>query len=303
MGQRLEGVPIRYFSEVLHKIIETSAAEGNVAKFARLVNSACRHVLRESEQQAISTQQLHKYLAGSEPGLDKLRYIAIATGISIAHLAGIPSERADRFKYYIRYYPNIWEAELYKSFEQAENAIDLLLTRPDFLLDPVNRETLEGDRYIDLIKSIAKDKPHLRIRILLLQPESLFSRRREDMLVDEPLDELGIRKRRSHAWSRIERIMKIADNIGERFHVKLYDTLPTRVTTRIDDWMFYSPVTHNKSSRECTVFKLHLTMPSVMDTFYDHFVSIWHKAQTITRAELDLVHQQEKKEEKDLVSK
>lgn len=293
MDQLIDGVPVKKFSEVLQKVIDESAAKGNVAKFARLVNSSCRHAVEGG--QAISTQQIHKYLAGAEPGLDKLRYIAIATGISISHLAGIPSQQEDRFKYYIRYYPNIWEANLFKSFEKAEKAIDMLLTRPDFLLERVDREKDGGIRYIDLITSIAERKPHLRIRILLLQPESLFSRRREDMLSDTPLDELGIRKIRSNAWKRIEHILETSHHLEDHFQMKLYDILPTRVTTRIDDWLFYSPVTQQLASRECTVFKLNLTMPSVMDTFYDHFVSIWNKAPAVTHGEVSQVAEEEKK--------
>lgn len=283
MELNFDGVPIRPFSEILEELIQRYT-QGNKAAFVKEINDNCKDIVEDGKP-PFSPSLLQKYLTGSQPRLDKLRLISHALQIPITYLAGIPGEG---LRWYIRYYPDLWSTNLDGVFRKARKRIDLLWTHADFLVEYIrNSQTgrQEEKRYIDVLIESLEATEDLKVRVLLLDPESGFAQSRESMASAYRLGNLDFRNRQSDLWEGIDELnkcVKKGNNVDpKRFQVKLYNHLPTRIMTRIDGWTYYTPLTHNRGSRNCTTFKVHYHMSNARETFDDHFYFIWHNSRIL----------------------
>ena len=245
------------FQRRLRQVIDES--------FDRKVSVFARECAKVDPRRAPSASSLQKYLSGvARPGLDKLQCIAKASARPVAFFAE-PSEHE-----YAIYYPTSELVNLGNYFRAARHRIDILTTELTVLTG-----VREPRNYLEEIESALNRAAELRVRLLVLSPQSNFVTMRGNQLGYAG----RVRVYRHEHTTALDIVRSTAIKYRDRFQVRLFDELPSQISYIIDNRIFFSTIAHGIGSRGSVTFELLATLPGAYQTFIVHFLRIWDSDQ------------------------
>jgi len=150
-------------------------------------------------------------------------------------------------------------ADLPRLIRSARRAIDILAI------------TLEsrGELVAELGEAL-RTNSDLRLRILLLDPDSAYTAARANQLS-------FVRSEfREEARRMVQVIVRVVGDYPDRAELRLYDSLPTQKSFRFDDTLVLSVYSSARLSKH--VLHLQITAGPVQETFRQEFEILWAQA-------------------------
>lgn len=160
-------------------------------------------------------------------------------------------------------YTSIDSAHLPIVIREARNCIDILA--------PTLQGLVSTDISFEISHAIRRS-PGLKLRILVLDPESSFVNFRAQALGRLAYD---YRNELRHALASA---MKIFTEIGQSCEVRLYDEMPYYHLYRVDENLFLSPLNPFGMSREGLTFRLKTNDPGAQSVLVAGFDYLWARS-------------------------
>jgi hypothetical protein len=142
----------------------------------------------------------------------------------------------------------------------AKSHIDILQT---------NLSVLEEDFIDDLVKAMEQEE-NLRLRILTLDPQSVFVNYRA-----KQLDETEVRIFRIELQKALDTVYFRLRGFKGRVQIKTYDDFPSQIAFFFDQTILACVVSATGRSRNNCAFLLPSTFPGAKRSFTDHFSHLW----------------------------
>jgi len=119
--------------------------------------------------------------------------------------------------------------------------------------------------------SALRSNPTLRLRILTLDPQSIF--------VNFRGQQLGFRENISLYRGELEAALKGVHfqlrSFGERAQIRIYDDFPTQIGFYFDDEIYACVVSATGRARDNCAFLLSSSIPGAQESFVRHFDYLW----------------------------
>ncbi|HEB93357.1 MAG TPA: hypothetical protein ENI94_07795, partial [Gammaproteobacteria bacterium] len=145
----------------------------------------------------------------------------------------------------VRYLPNRKEGLIKSKIAKAENKIDILQT---------NLCVLDTGFKDDVKKALDKNES-LQVRILTLDPQSIFVNHRGHQL------DLDIKDFRQELGDAIDNVKKYYSGYEDRVRIKIYDDFPVQITFCFDQEIISCVVSSTGKSRDNCAFIVPENMP------------------------------------------
>jgi hypothetical protein len=142
----------------------------------------------------------------------------------------------------------------------AETHIDILQT---------NLSVLQQDFIDDLVRALEQEE-NLRLRILTLDPQSVFVNYRA-----KQLDETEVRIFRTELQGALDAVYFRLRGFKSRVQIKTYDDFPSQIAFFFDQEILACVVSATGRSRDNCAFLLPSTFPGAKRSFTDHFSHLW----------------------------
>jgi hypothetical protein len=132
-----------------------------------------------------------------------------------------------------------------------------------------NLSVLQNDFIDDLVK-VMEQEVNLRLRILTLDPQSVFVNYRA-----KQLDETDVRIFRTELQGALDAIYFRLRGFKGRVQIKTYDDFPSQIAFFFDQEILACVVSATGRSRDNCAFLLPSTFPGAKRSFTDHFSHLW----------------------------
>lgn len=133
----------------------------------------------------------------------------------------------------------------------------------------------------DCFREALLKSPNLKIRILTLNPESIFQKARGYSLWGEC--DTGCFKEES--VGSLKGFMQRAKKTNLKSEIRLYDELPSFVMFKMDSTIIIAFITSSGMGRHHSHIELSEELPGVTETFVAHFDKVWERAKPWQLAE------------------
>lgn len=143
----------------------------------------------------------------------------------------------------------------------AKTRIDILQT---------NLTTLNYG-FMDEIVAAVKAHSELELRILTLDPQSIFVNFRAQQL------ETDVRVFRNELTAALDAVLLKLGTIGGQVRVKLYDDFPAQIAFFFDQEIMACVVSAMGRSRDNCAFLVNQSQPGAQKSFVEHFEHLWNK--------------------------
>ena len=161
----------------------------------------------------------------------------------------------------VAYFDRRDDANIPELIAHARRSIDILQT---------NLAIIQSN-YMTALREALKSKPHLKLRILTLDPQSIF--------VNYRGLQVGFRGNtglyREELGVNLRSVYFLLQGLGDRVQIRLYDDFPTQIAFFFDDEVLSCVVSATGRSRENCAFLLHGQRPGAKNSFVDHFEHLW----------------------------
>ncbi len=144
----------------------------------------------------------------------------------------------------------------------SKRRIDILQT---------NLSILQRDFIDDLVRAMEQQE-HLELRILTLDPQSVFVNYRANQLEDTE-----VKIFRAELQNALEVISVRLRKFGTRISIKIYDDFPSQIAFFFDKEILACVVSARGRSRDNCAFLLSSDLPNAEKSFTDHFSDLWNK--------------------------
>jgi len=161
----------------------------------------------------------------------------------------------------IRYFAERDDAFIRERIRSAKSEIDILQT---------NLSTIQANYISDLLDSM-RSNPKLRLRILTLNPQSIFVNFRGQQLNFS--ENIALYRGELDAALKIVHFQML--EFGERAKIKIYDDFPTQIGFYFDTEILACVVSATGRSRRNCAFLLSTVMAGTQHSFVDHFDYLW----------------------------
>lgn len=161
----------------------------------------------------------------------------------------------------VSYLPKRDDNLIRKKLINAKSKIDILQTNLSIL----------SNEFIDDILKALENNVSLDIRILTLDPQSIFVNFRAHQL---EYDEVGIF--RDQLDNALENISYKLREYSQHVRIKTYDDFPTQIAFHIDDEILSCVVSATGRSRDNCAFLLPDTILGAKRSFLEHFEGLWN---------------------------
>lgn len=177
-------------------------------------------------------------------------------------VAGVGESKALKYSR-VTYFGNREDSQIRDRIRQVTDSFDILQT---------NLATLQTDYLSDIIETMKKN-PRLKLRILTLNPQSIF--------VNFRGQQLGYGENIALYRGELDAVLRGVHfslrQFGERVQIRIYDDFPTQIVYYFDNEALVCVVSATGRSRENCAFLLNDKMPGVKKSFVDHFEYLWDK--------------------------
>jgi len=163
----------------------------------------------------------------------------------------------------VPYFSSRTEALVRSKIRNAKAKIDILQT---------NLSNVQGSYLTDL-RDALKEHPELELRILTLNPQSLFVNFRAEQVGHKR----DVAAYRNELQSSLNGVYMHLKDYEERVRIKIYDDLPTQITFFFDSEILASVVSALGRSRYNCAFLLPVTLPGAGTSFVEHFDHLWNQ--------------------------
>jgi hypothetical protein len=161
----------------------------------------------------------------------------------------------------VAYFDRRDDANIPALMGQASRSINILQT---------NLAIIQSN-YMPALRDALKSRPDLRLRILTLDPQSIF--------VNYRGLQVGFRGNtglyREELGVNLRSVYFLLQGFGDRVQIRLYDDFPTQIAFFFDDEVLSCVVSATGRSRENCAFLLHGQRPGAKNSFVDHFDHLW----------------------------
>ncbi len=159
----------------------------------------------------------------------------------------------------VRYLPNRKNDLIKSKIAKAKNRIDILQTNLCVL----------AKGFKDDVKSTLDKTEGLKVRILTLDPQSIFVNHRAQQL------DLDIKEFRQELEDSLDNVKEYFSNYGDRVRIKIYDDFPVQITFCFDQEIISCVVSSTGKSRDNCAFIVPDNMPGAQGSFFEHFGRLW----------------------------
>jgi hypothetical protein len=189
-------------------------------------------------------------------------------------IGAIDSSIANRQKnkYNVKAFVNRNSSDLIEKLKQSELNIDIITT---------NLKSFIESGMADIIKIQLEKKTNLKVRILTLDPESDFAAHRARQLKD------STRFFREELRLSLMQTSQMLYYFPKRCKIATFDEFPPQISFRIDDAIYSNMVSSNQQSRYNIILRFHESDAGVMQTFIQHFNTVWGRSKTFHRVQPD----------------
>lgn len=142
----------------------------------------------------------------------------------------------------------------------AKSHIDVLQT---------NLTVLQQDFIEDLVKAM-EQQDNLRLRILTLDPQSVFVNYRA-----KQLDETEVKNFRTELQGALDAVYFSLRRFDRRVKIKTYDDFPSQIAFFFNQEILACVVSATGRSRDNCAFILPSDFPGAKRSFIDHFSHLW----------------------------
>jgi len=149
------------------------------------------------------------------------------------------------------------------AIKSAKIKIDILQT---------NLSTI-ASKYLEFIQESLDLNPELELRILTLDPDSIFVNFRGQQLGHHRRGASNYRKELVNSLKSAKRALK---SFGDRARIKVYDDFPTQITFFFDNDILVSVVSATGKSRYNCSFLVNSSLPGAQKSFIEHFDYLWN---------------------------
>jgi Pentapeptide repeats (8 copies) len=145
----------------------------------------------------------------------------------------------------------------------------ILSTKAHMDILQTNLSVLQHDFIDDLVKAMEQEEG-LRLRILTLDPQSVFVNYRA-----KQLDETEVRAFRTELQGALDAVYFRLRGFGSRVKIKTYDDFPSQIAFFFDQEILACVVSATGRSRDNCAFLLSSNLPGAKRSFTDHFSHLW----------------------------
>ncbi len=124
--------------------------------------------------------------------------------------------------------------------------------------------------FIDDIAKALDSNEHLELRILTLDPQSVFVNYRAGQLEDTEISIFRI-----ELQNALDAVYYRLKRYGKRVNIKIYDDFPSQIAFFFDLEILSCVVSAMGRSRDNCAFLLSSAMPGAQRSFVDHFSLLW----------------------------
>jgi hypothetical protein len=208
---------------------------------------------------------LHKYIAVeySMATLDQLPG-AIASHFDVVQ-KGVQTRREALVRN-VKYYATRNDADIRRRILEANDSIDILQT---------NLITISTEYLQQLIQALTK-RPNLRLRLLTLDPQSIF--------VNFRGAQVGFVKDialyRAELDSSLRSVLHSLRAFGDRVEIRTYDDFPAQLVFYFDREILVCVVSATGRSRNNCAFLIDGRIPGADQSFTKHFETMWSDEQS-----------------------
>ncbi len=164
----------------------------------------------------------------------------------------------------VEYFPTRNDVDIRKRITNTNDKIDILQT---------NMITISTD-YLQQIIERMKAKDNLKLRILTLNPQSIFANFRGEQIGYK--DNIGIY--RKELESNLQTVCHALLGFGDRVQFKIYDDFPNQIVFYLDDDIIDCVVSATGRSRDNCAFLLNSKLSGAHKSFIKHFSYLWDRA-------------------------
>src|SRR5207244_1437039 len=175
-------------------------------------------------------------------------------------------ERRKRLTETVAYFPTRDAANIRQRILTASHHIDILQT---------NLVTIATE-YLQQLREALKRRPELTVRLLTLNPQSIFVNYRGAQVgfardIALYREELDANLRSVHFGLRA---------FGSRVKIRTYDDFPTQIVFYFDNEVVVCVVSATGRSRDNCAFLIDARIPGAQQSFTDHFEYLWSDKQS-----------------------
>jgi hypothetical protein len=161
----------------------------------------------------------------------------------------------------VPYLPKRNDKLIRQKIMSSKRRIDILQT---------NLSILEHEFLDDLVKAMEYQE-HLELRILTLDPQSIFVNYRANQL-----DDIKVKIFRTELQNALEHICLRLMKFERRVSIKIYDDFPSQIAFFFDQEVLACVVTAMGRSRDNCAFLVSPDLPNAQKSFADHFSHLWN---------------------------
>jgi len=172
-------------------------------------------------------------------------------------------ERAQRRWANVTYYSTRYDANIAGRILSAEHRIDILQT---------NLVTIATD-YLPEIEQRMAERPELQLRLLTLNPQSIFVNYRGAQVGFSE----NIALYREELDSNLKTVHFSMRKFGDRVQIRTYDDFPTQIAFFFDEQILVCVVSSTGRSRQNCAFLLDAALPGASQSFTNHFRYLWEE--------------------------
>ena len=194
-----------------------------------------------------------------------------------------------------KYFDNLKDSIYKKNTEEKLPKIPYLSKRNDKLIRrkilaskyridilQTNLSVLQRD-FIDDLAAVMESKEDLEIRILTLDPQSVFVNYRANQLEDTE-----VKLFRAELQNALELIGSRLRKFEKRVTIKIYDDFPSQIAFFFDQEVLACVVSAMGRSRDNCAFLVPPNLPNAQKSFADHFSHLWNnKSRTYREFSMD----------------
>lgn len=150
------------------------------------------------------------------------------------------------------------DAKLPQRIRNARHAIDILAIALE-----------SSQELVPALASALRENRELRLRVLLLDPDSAYTSARANQL------SIVRREFREESRKSIDALISIFAENSDQAELRVYDALPTQIMFRFDDVLVVAVISSAHLSKNLVHLEFTADMRSVQETFLQHFEILW----------------------------
>ncbi len=167
----------------------------------------------------------------------------------------------------VQYFATRNDADIRQRISRVESTIDILQT---------NLVTI-GTDYLHQLRESMRSKPTVRLRLLTLNPQSIFVNYRGAQVGFR--DNIGLYRRELE--TNLQSVHFALREFGERVKIRIYDDFPNQIAFYFDNDILVCIVNATDRSRENATFLVDRNLEGANKTFVSHFDHLWKNENSI----------------------